>query len=154
LDADYQVSDKLVAELKRLDPNAPVSAYRIAFNYAIFSHALVSSLYPANTILLRRGRFSIQDKGHTEAWTVDGPVVDVKARVVHDDWKGTERWLSDQCRYMKREIQHPRGIGLRRWLRLNPPLMPIAVFLYCLFGKGLILNGKAGIYYALQRLVG
>jgi hypothetical protein len=31
--------------------------------------------------------------------------------------------------------------------------MPIAVFLYCLFGKGLILNGKAGIYYALQRLV-
>ena len=31
--------------------------------------------------------------------------------------------------------------------------MPIAIFLYCLFGKGLILNGKAGVFYALQRLV-
>jgi hypothetical protein len=45
------------------------------------------------------------------------------------------------------------GSGLRRWLRLRPPLMPIAVFLYCLFGKGLILNGRAGIFYALQRMV-
>jgi glycosyltransferase involved in cell wall biosynthesis len=155
LDADYQVSEELVAELTRLDPNAAVSGYRIAFDYAIFSHALVSSLYPANTILLRRGRFSVRDKGHTEAWTVDGPVVDLKARVVHDDWKATERWLSDQARNRRREIQYLRSgqTGMRRWLRLNPPLMPIAVFLYCLFGKGLILSGKAGVYYALQRLV-
>lgn len=36
LDADYQVSDELIAELARLDPNAPVSAYRIPFDYAIF----------------------------------------------------------------------------------------------------------------------
>ena len=31
--------------------------------------------------------------------------------------------------------------------------MPVAVFLYCLFGKGLIMNGRAGIFYALQRMV-
>jgi hypothetical protein len=31
--------------------------------------------------------------------------------------------------------------------------MPIVVFLYCLFGKGLIFNGRAGIFYALQRMV-
>jgi hypothetical protein len=31
--------------------------------------------------------------------------------------------------------------------------MPIAIFLFCLFGKGLILNGRAGIFYALQRMV-
>jgi glycosyltransferase involved in cell wall biosynthesis len=35
LDADYQVSDALVSELARLDPNAPVNAYRIGFDYAI-----------------------------------------------------------------------------------------------------------------------
>src|ERR1700751_519858 len=29
LDADYQVSDALVSELGELDPNAPVSAYRV-----------------------------------------------------------------------------------------------------------------------------
>ena len=43
--------------------------------------------------------------------------------------------------------------GLVRWLRFRPPLMPIATFLYCLFGKGLILNGRAGIFYTLQRTV-
>src|ERR1700730_8906162 len=54
LDADYQVSNALVSELAQLDPNAPVSAYRIRFDYAIFSQKLFSSLYPANTILLRK----------------------------------------------------------------------------------------------------
>ena len=31
--------------------------------------------------------------------------------------------------------------------------MPLLTFLYCLFVKGLILNGRAGIFYALQRLI-
>jgi glycosyltransferase involved in cell wall biosynthesis len=74
LDADYQVSDALVAELSRLAADAPVSAYRVEFDYAVFSHKLRSSLYPSNTILLRRGRFSVRDKGHTETWDVHGPV--------------------------------------------------------------------------------
>jgi len=74
LDADYQVSDALVAEIAALDPNAPVSVYRVSFDDAIFSRKLLSSLYPANTVLLRKGRFSVRDKGHTEAWEVNGPV--------------------------------------------------------------------------------
>jgi hypothetical protein len=57
------VSDALVSELAQLDPNAPVSAYCIRFDYAIFSHTLVSSLYPANTILLRKDKVSVWDKG-------------------------------------------------------------------------------------------
>jgi glycosyltransferase involved in cell wall biosynthesis len=155
LDADYQVTDVLIAELAQLDPNAPVSAYRINFDYAIFSRKLVSSLYPANTILLRRGRFSIHDKGHTEAWAVNGPVATLNARIVHDDWKPTGQWLASQARYMQRELERlrqPKG-GMARWLRRTPPLMPIAVFVYCLFGKGLLFNGRAGVFYALQRMV-
>jgi hypothetical protein len=31
--------------------------------------------------------------------------------------------------------------------------MPIAVFVYCLVVKGLIFNGRAGLFYALQRAV-
>jgi hypothetical protein len=31
--------------------------------------------------------------------------------------------------------------------------MPIGVFLYCLFGKGLIFDGRAGLFYALQRSI-
>ena len=56
---------------------------------------------------------------------------------------------------MQRELDflNMNKTGLVRWLRLRPPLMPIAVFLYCLFGKGLIFNGRAGMFYALQRTV-
>jgi glycosyltransferase involved in cell wall biosynthesis len=155
LDADYQVSDALVAEIAALDLNAPVSAYRVSFDYAIFSRNLFSSLYRAKTVLLRKGHFSVRDKGHTEAWDVKGPVATLSATIIHDDWKATGPWLIGQARYMQRELDYVykhKG-GLVRWLRLRPPFMPIAVFLYCLFGKGLLLNGRAGMFYALQRMV-
>jgi len=155
LDADYQMSAALISELADLDPNSSFSAYRVRFDYAVFSHKLLASLYPANTILLRRGDFSIRDKGHTEAWDVRGRVTTLNGRVAHDDWKPTAQWVPAQARYMKREVDWLRSspAGLVRWLRLRPPLMPILVFLYCLFVKGLIASGRAGIFYALQRMV-
>jgi glycosyltransferase involved in cell wall biosynthesis len=155
LDADYQVSDALVSELARLDPNAPVNGYRIGFDYAIFSRKLFSSLYPANTILLRKDKFSVWDRGHTEAWNVEGAIATLSGRVLHDDWKPTEQWVIGQTRYMQRELERLRvgEAGLVRWLRLRPPLMPIVAFVYCFFGKGLIFSGRAGIFYALQRMV-
>jgi glycosyltransferase involved in cell wall biosynthesis len=155
LDADYQVSAALVSELAQLDPNTPINAYRIRFDYAIFSQNIFSSLYPANTILLRRGKFCVWDKGHTEAWEVKGSIATLTGRVLHDDWKPTGQWVMGQTHYMQRELERLRGggSGLVRWLRLRPPLMPIVAFIYCLFGKGLIVNGRAGMYYALQRMV-
>src|SRR5262249_32650207 len=135
LDADYQVSDALVSELTKLDPNAVVSAYRIRFDYAIFSRKVLSSLYPANTILLRKVKFSGWDKGHTEAWDVKVPIAPPSGKVIHDDWKPTGQWLTAQARYMQRELEwlHAGRGGLVRWLRLSPPLMPIVTFMYCLF---------------------
>src|SRR3954470_19447300 len=55
LDADYQVTDRVIMELAALDANAPINGYSISFDYAVYSRKLRSSLYPANTILLRRG---------------------------------------------------------------------------------------------------
>jgi glycosyltransferase involved in cell wall biosynthesis len=155
LDADYQLSDALVAELAQLNPDADVSAYRMGFDYAIFSHKLLSSLYPSRAILLRKNRFSVCNKGHADVWDVRGQIVTLKGRIVHDDWKPISQWLIGEGRWLQLEADwirvHKRG--LISWLRLRPPLMPIAVFLYCLFGKGLILNGRAGLFYALQRMV-
>lgn len=36
---------------------------------------------------------------------------------------------------------------IRRWIVVAPWLVPI----YCLLIRGLLLDGRAGIYYALQR---
>jgi glycosyltransferase involved in cell wall biosynthesis len=155
LDADYQLSDALVSELAELDPNAPVNGYRIRFDYAIFSQKLFSSLYPAKTILLRKSKFCVWDNGHSEVWAVKGTIARLSGRVLHDDWKPTRQWVSGQARYMERELERPRvdRAGLVGWLRLRPPLMPVVVFIYCLFGKGLIFSGRAGVFYALQRMV-
>ena len=155
LDADYILSDALIAELGKLDPEAPFAAYRIAFDYAIFGRALRASLYPPNIVLFRRGRETVVQQGHTERWQVEGPVGALDGRIVHDDWKTMPGWVGSQVRYMEREhaLLGEREGGLKRRLRLAPPLMPIAVFLYALFGKGLIFNGRAGIFYALQRLL-
>jgi glycosyltransferase involved in cell wall biosynthesis len=155
LDADYQVTDALVSDLAPLRPDEAVSAYRVAFDYAIFSKQLISSLYPPNTLLLRRGRFSVCDRGHTEGWKIDGAVETLRSRIIHDDWKPVDHWLVSQTRYMRRELEFVRRnpAGLRNWLRRRPPLMPIIVFFYCLFGKGLLFNGRAGLFYALQRMI-
>ncbi|HEY1982262.1 MAG TPA: glycosyltransferase family 2 protein [Xanthobacteraceae bacterium] len=155
LDADYQLSEELVKEMEALDPDTPIDAYRIAFDYAVFSQRIRTSLYPPNTILLRGGKFSVLDDGHTEAWKVDGPIGVLQGRVLHDDWKTTGFWLTAQSRYMRREFDKIAGrrSGLKDWLRLRPPLAPFLVFVYCLFGKGLIFNGRAGLFYALQRMV-
>src|SRR5262249_12961327 len=99
LDADYQVTDGLIEELARLDLNAPMNAYRIAFDYAIFSRRLASSLYPPNTVLLRKGCFSLSDKGHTEVWQVNGPIGMLRHRIIHDDWKAIDQWVAGQARY-------------------------------------------------------
>jgi glycosyltransferase involved in cell wall biosynthesis len=153
LDADYHLSDALISELSGLDANEPVDAYQISFDYAVFSRKLSASLYPPNTILLRRGRFTVWENGHTESWRVEGLVRKLTSKVVHDDWKTLDRWMASQLRYSRLELNavSKRHGGLEDWLRKHPPLMPIAVFLYCLFVKGLILDGKAGLFYTIQR---
>jgi len=155
LDADYQLTDDLIEELRVLDPDAPVDGYSISFDYAIFSQKLHASLYPEKTILLRLGRFIIGDAGHTESWAVAGTVKRLRSRIVHDDWKSTPQFIDAQSQYMSKELARlsAKSVRFQDRLRLIPPLMPIAVFVYCLFGKGLILNGRAGIFYALQRAI-
>jgi glycosyltransferase involved in cell wall biosynthesis len=155
LDADYQVPPALVNEMAGLKPDCPENAFEIAFEYAVFSKKIVGSLYPPNTVLLRRGSFLVCDGGHTERWEAKEPIGRLKAKIVHDDWKAMAVWVESQVKYMSRELDAPpyRRRGLRDWLRRHPPLMPIATFFYCLVGKGLIFGGREGILYTLQRTV-
>jgi glycosyltransferase involved in cell wall biosynthesis len=155
LDADYQVTEELVREISHLDPDASVDAYCIRFDYAIYGQRLMASLYPSNTVLLRPGRFTVVDRGHTEKWLVEGTVATLSSKIVHDDRKPVDGWVSSQSRYMAKELVFLDGEKrpMVNWLRRHPPLMPILTLFYCLFVKGLILNGRAGIFYALQRAV-
>jgi glycosyltransferase involved in cell wall biosynthesis len=156
LDADYVLTDELRNEVAQLDPSAPVSAYSIAFDYAIYGRRLRASLYPAKPVLFRKGRASCLDRGHTEVWNTDGPVAELKGHILHDDRKRVTDWITAQVRYVTREffdLERAPTSSIKRWLRLRPPLMPLLSFMYCLFFKGLILDGRAGLFYSLQRLL-
>jgi glycosyltransferase involved in cell wall biosynthesis len=155
LDADYLVTGELRDELAALTPPAEIEAYRIDFGYAIFGRRLSASLYPSNIVLFRRGKVEVFDKGHTEGWRVAGATGQLRGKIIHDDWKPMSGWVGSQARYMVRELPHVHANpkALKNRMRLAPPLMPFAMFFYALFGRGLIFNGRAGMFYALQRLL-
>jgi glycosyltransferase involved in cell wall biosynthesis len=157
LDADYMVEPALRDELASLSPAAATAAYEIAFTYCIDGRPLRGSLYPALPVLFRRGKAGFVQDGHTEKLRIDGAVVRLSNRLLHDDRKSLERWLQSQSRYQAQEADK---LLSRSWSELSWPdrlrrtrfLGPLAVAVHCLFVKGLIFDGSAGLLYTAQRV--
>jgi glycosyltransferase involved in cell wall biosynthesis len=156
LDADYVLSDAAVREIQALTPAPETSGYSASFDYCIDGRPLRGAAYPPVTVLYRRTRARYQQDGHTQRVRVDGAVVPLQARIFHDDRKSLTHWLGAQARYMRLEADKltsapPGTLGLadqlRRWIVLAPP----AMFVYCYLVRGGILDGRAGLFYALQR---
>ncbi len=157
LDADYMVEPALRDEIAALTPTEETAAYEIAFTYCIDGQPLRASLYPALPVLFRRGRGRFVQDGHTEKLRIDGPIVKLGNRLLHDDRKSLERWLQSQSRYQSQEAEK---LATRPWSELSWPdrirrtrvLGPIAVAVHCLLVKGLIFDGTAGLHYTAQRV--
>lgn len=157
LDADYMVEPALRDEIATLKPDAGTAAYQMAFTYCMEGKPLRASLYPPQPALYRRGRGTFIQDGHTEKLRIDGPVVPLKNKLLHDDRKNIERWLQSQSRY---QILTAEKLATVPWSELGWPdrlrctrvLGPIAVAVHCLFVKGLLLDGKAGLFYTAQRV--
>ena len=157
LDADYRVEPALRDEIAALAPAAATAAYEIAFIYCIDGRPLRASLYPPLPVLFRRGRGRFEQDGHTEKLRIDGPVERLTNRLLHDDRKSLERWLQSQSRYQAQEAEK---LSTRPWselswadrLRRTRLLGPLAVAVHCLFVKGLIFDGSAGLLYTAQRV--
>lgn len=153
LDCDYILSDENKEEIERLHPEKTVGGFVASFAYAIYGERLSAALYPAKPVLFRRTYAKTRDQGHTEAWEIAGELRSLRHKIIHDDRKPLSRWLQSQARYLQLEAGAlPVAGTFRSRLRHYPPLMPFATFLYCLFVKGLVLNGRAGLFYSLQRL--
>lgn len=156
LDADYVVSEALVAEITELSPGAQTSGYRTSFRYCLFGRPLYGNLYPAVITLFRREKGRYRQTGHTQRLVIEGAVEDLNAKIDHDDRKPLSRWFSAQQKYAALEAEHLLAVpneSLRRSdkLRLMAWSAPILVFFYTLFGKGCILSGWRGWFYVLQR---
>jgi glycosyltransferase involved in cell wall biosynthesis len=158
LDADYVLTDGLVAEMAALDPDAVVSGYSVCFDYCVAGKPLRGSLYPRGVVLFRRAKAHFVQHGHTQRVAIDGTVSRLVGRIRHDDRKPLARWLSSQRRYARLEAAHllatPRSsLGRTDRMRLLGWPAPILVFLYALFWKGCLLDGWRGWLYVLQRTI-
>ena len=158
LDADYIVSDALIEEMSRLVPTPDVGGYRVNFVYCVHGIPLRGSIYPADYKLVRRQGLEAYQDGHTERLRFPGQGLGLKGHIFHDDRKPIGRWLWSQDRYMIAEAAKlcsmpPSRLDFMDKLRKTRILAPILVFLYCLFAKRLILDGRAGLYYTFQRTI-
>ena len=156
LDADYVVTNELVAELEKLHPDRDIAGYRANFIYCINGKRLRSGIYPPVTVLFRRDDASYIQDGHTQRVAVKGTIEDLRAPLLHDDRKSLRRWFNSQKHYTELEAQKLRAADptelsradrLRRWRVVVPP----AMLVYCLIVRGGIFDGWQGFYYAFQR---
>lgn len=158
LDADYVLSDALIRELHELRDVGNVAGYSAAFVYCIYGRPLRATLYPPRTVLYRIHGARYHNEGHGHRVAISGNVGSLRGVIYHDDHKPLSRWLTSQQDYARREANYllhskPRKMSRAdRIRRLGWPA-PILVFFYVLFAKGCALDGWAGWFYALQRVL-
>jgi glycosyltransferase involved in cell wall biosynthesis len=156
LDADYIVPESLVREMASLDGTA--AGYEASFVYAVNGRPLRATLYTPRVVLLHRDHASFYMDGHTQRVRVDGPVVPLREIITHDDRKSLRRFIARQRRYMRDEARKlrtadPRTLNAAAKLRKLRVIAPLVVLPYTLFARGLILDGRAGLRYAMERFL-
>jgi glycosyltransferase involved in cell wall biosynthesis len=157
LDADYVLSDALVAELAALKPAAGVNGYWIDFVYCVFGRRLSGSLYPPHVALFRKESGVYRDEGHGHGVVVSGDLGRLRGVIFHDDRKPLSRWMAAQQNYAVREADYL--LSARREelkfvdrMRLTGWASVVAILPYLFLMKGCWRDGRAGWHYALQRL--
>lgn len=158
LDADYRVGADWLCEVEGLQIPPALHGLACGFDYWVLGGALRRSLYPPRTVLYRRDHANYRQDGHAHRVMIDGEVSHLRSRLVHDDRKDMQRWLLSQQRYAQQEaeklLQHEgAGLALQDRLRRTGWAAIPAVVLYTLFWRGLIWQGRRGLYYTWQRLI-
>jgi Glycosyl transferase family 2 len=158
LDADFIVTEELIKEIGTLLPGDDVAGFEVSFKYCVEGILLRGSVYPPVTVLFRRSCGEYWQDGHTQRLLLRGRILTLANPMLHDDRKPLHRWLHSQGRYMQLEAAKLVGsrfldLSVRDQLRRFIVLAPLAMFFYCMIVKRNVLDGRAGLFYALQRLV-
>ena len=158
LDADYILTDELIAEIHKISSDTSVDSYYIPFKYCVFGKPLRGTILPPRQALFRKNSATYIDDGHTQLLEVQGISDQLKNHILHDDRKSLTRWLWAQDRYMNIEAKKLTTTSLAKlsWgdkIRKQIVLAPGIIFLYCLIIKSGIIDGWIGWYYAGQRML-
>ena len=144
--------------MQALVPNSGVAGYRAAFTYCVNGKPLRGAAYQPVTVLYRRDVARYVQDGHTQRVQVRGEILSLDERIYHDDRKPLTHWLAAQARYMRLEADKLHSVrfgalGRADQLRRLVIFAPVAMFFYCLFVRGCVLDGRPGLFYAFQRAV-
>ena len=154
LDADMVVTRKLVDQIRnRIRTHDVVEApVQMVWEGQLLRYA---SLYPPKPIAFRGGREYFEPAGHGERLQPDVEPARTTAELRHDDRKPYESYLRNQLRYAEEFAKRAgdKHVGWKDWLRWETPIGIVAVPFYCLFVKGGILDGRAALIYALDRMI-
>lgn len=158
LDADYELTEELIIELSQLSPDLSIKGYEIGFQYCVFGKPLRRTILPPRVALFRKQSATYIDDGHTQLLRVQGETKTLSGLIRHDDRKSLNRWLWAQDRYAILEAKKLKSIpfsqlGWNDRIRSYKVIAPLIVFFYCLIVRGNLLDGRAGFYYAFQRLL-
>jgi len=157
LDADFVLTPESIDEFKSLRPPQDTHGYRAPITYCVHGKALRYSLLPPLLVLYRRNVASYYADAHTYRVKLAGDVGRLRAPILHDDRKPLRRWFQSQQQYMELEASKiltatPDKLNFADRIRRLRIVAPLAVFFYCLI-KGGLLDGRAGLYYVMQRSV-
>lgn len=158
LDADYTITEELMAEIAALSADGQVDGYFACFKYCIFGKPLRGTILPPRQVLFRKDKAIYIDDGHTQLLQHEGKSGMLSGYIYHDDRKPLSRWLWAQDRYITIEAhklqQTPVDeLSLSDRIRKQKVLAPFIILFYCLILKGCILDGWHGWYYAFQRML-
>jgi glycosyltransferase involved in cell wall biosynthesis len=154
LDADMQMPEEFLRELESDFPWGQAVGGITPFEYRYHGRALAGSLCPPQLRLFRRTEVSISQPAHTQCFAVTGEIYRFRNRLVHDDRKPVERWVTSQLAY-----QHLNELGLSnggprrlrdrlRRLGLMPPIVGVLAYLRA----GGPFKGAAAARYAYERM--
>lgn len=159
LDADYVLTDDFINETKSflLKNDKEKVAYFTRFKFLVFGKELAGNNTTPRAVLFRKTAGFYFDDGHAHRLKINGDAGFYKSCILHDDRKSLSVWLGNQDKYSIQECEKLLGEtnkssrSLINKIRRTKILAPFFVFFYCLFAKGLILNGWRGWHYTLQR---
>ena len=157
LDADYQVTPGLLAEIRTvLQQPANPAGYAIAFRYCVFGRPLRGTVLPPRIALFQSNAGHYVDDGHTQDLVLQGNCGKLRQPLLHDDRKPLSRWLWAQERYLRLEVDKlcnmpPAQLGLADRLRRRMVVAPLVMLPFCLVLRGGLLDGWRGWFYAFQR---
>jgi glycosyltransferase involved in cell wall biosynthesis len=166
MDADYvisnRVADEIIALLNRSEQKRNsdklVSGYKVGFKYCINGRPIRSGILPERTFLYQKEHAFYCNEGHGHRVRIEGRVLRLKNKILHDDRKDLFVWIKNQIKYQKEEAKmlcrlSTTELSIQDLIRKHTCFAPLLVFVLIVIFRGGVFDGKEGMIYAFQRVI-